>query len=110
MSYWKIKIDEEDRGKTAFITLNGLFVFKVMAFELCNTHRTFERMMDSLLKGLKKRLRKRHLLIVQLKVAFFFDISNNGSQRVVLDLCSCGPLLGVVGQQAAQELALKSHK
>ncbi|UYV84067.1 hypothetical protein LAZ67_X001053 [Cordylochernes scorpioides] len=51
--YWQIEIDEEDREKTAFITPDGLFEFKVMPFGLCNAPRTFERMMDSLLRGLR---------------------------------------------------------
>ncbi|UYV80576.1 K02A2.6-like, partial [Cordylochernes scorpioides] len=42
-----------DREKTAFITPDGLFEFKVMPFGLCNAPRTFERMMDNLLKGLR---------------------------------------------------------
>ncbi|UYV80769.1 hypothetical protein LAZ67_19001675 [Cordylochernes scorpioides] len=52
-SYWQIGIDEADREKTAFITPDGLFEFKVMPFGLCNAPATFERMMDNLLKGLR---------------------------------------------------------
>lgn len=51
--YWQISVDESDREKTAFITPDGLFEFKVMPFGLCNAPATFERMMDRLLKGLK---------------------------------------------------------
>ncbi|UYV75458.1 hypothetical protein LAZ67_13000337 [Cordylochernes scorpioides] len=51
--YWQIGIDEADREKTAFITPDGLFEFKVMPFGLCNAPATFERMMDNLLKGLR---------------------------------------------------------
>ncbi|UYV78461.1 hypothetical protein LAZ67_16001479 [Cordylochernes scorpioides] len=51
--YWQISIDEADREKTAFITPDGLFEFKVMPFGLCNAPATFERMMDNLLKGLR---------------------------------------------------------
>ncbi|UYV77011.1 hypothetical protein LAZ67_14002809, partial [Cordylochernes scorpioides] len=51
--YWQIEVDEADREKTAFITPDGLYEFKVMPFGLCNAPATFERMMDTLLRGLK---------------------------------------------------------
>ncbi|UYV77928.1 hypothetical protein LAZ67_15002896 [Cordylochernes scorpioides] len=49
----EIDVEEADREKTAFITPDGLYEFKVMPFGLCNAPATFERMMDGLLKGLK---------------------------------------------------------
>ncbi|GFS58529.1 hypothetical protein TNCV_111471 [Trichonephila clavipes] len=52
-SYWQIEIDEADREKTAFITPEGLYEFKVMPFGLCNAPATFERMMDNLLRHFK---------------------------------------------------------
>ncbi|GFU91027.1 retrovirus-related Pol polyprotein from transposon 17.6 [Trichonephila clavipes] len=51
--YWQIEIDEADREKTAFITPEGLYEFKVMPFGLCNAPVTFERMMDNLLRHFK---------------------------------------------------------
>ncbi|GFW46701.1 hypothetical protein TNCV_2830271 [Trichonephila clavipes] len=51
--YWQIEIDEADREKTAFITPEGLYEFKVMPFGLCNAPATFERMMDNLLHHFK---------------------------------------------------------
>ncbi|UYV66544.1 hypothetical protein LAZ67_4002015 [Cordylochernes scorpioides] len=51
--YWQIDVEESDREKTAFITPDGLYEFKVMPFGLCNAPATFERMIDNLLKGLK---------------------------------------------------------
>ncbi|GFY15694.1 retrovirus-related Pol polyprotein from transposon opus [Trichonephila clavipes] len=51
--YWQIEIDEADREKTAFITPEGLYEFKVMPFGLCNAPATFERMMDNLLRNFK---------------------------------------------------------
>ncbi|UYV69617.1 hypothetical protein LAZ67_6004101 [Cordylochernes scorpioides] len=51
--YWQIEVDEAEREKTAFITPDGLYEFKVMPFGLCNAPATFERMMDTLLRALK---------------------------------------------------------
>lgn len=51
--YWQIAVDEQDREKTAFVTPDGLYQFRVMPFGLCNAPATFERMMDSLLRGFK---------------------------------------------------------
>ncbi|UYV82146.1 hypothetical protein LAZ67_21001132 [Cordylochernes scorpioides] len=51
--YWQIDVEDSDREKTAFITPDGLYEFKVMPFGLCNASATFERMIDNLLKGLK---------------------------------------------------------
>src|SRR5436190_1700847 len=39
--YWQIKVREEDREKTAFITKFSTFEFKVMTFGLCNAPATF---------------------------------------------------------------------
>lgn len=51
--YWQISVDDSDREKTAFITPDGLYEFKVMPFGLCNAPATFERMIDRLLKPLR---------------------------------------------------------
>ena len=53
MGYWQIGVRPEDRAKTAFITADGLFQFKVMPFGLVNAPSTFQRMMDVMLAGLK---------------------------------------------------------
>lgn len=51
--YWQVPMAECDRPKTAFVTPDGLYEFTVMPFGLCNAPATFERMMDSILRGLK---------------------------------------------------------
>lgn len=51
--YWQIAVDARDREKTAFITPDGLYEFKVLPFGLCSAPATFQRMMDTVLSGLK---------------------------------------------------------
>ncbi|UYV71047.1 K02A2.6-like, partial [Cordylochernes scorpioides] len=51
--YWQIYVEVSDREKTAFITPDGLYEFKVIPFGLCNAPATIERMIDNLLEGLK---------------------------------------------------------
>jgi hypothetical protein len=51
--YWQVPIKESDRAKTAFVTVDGLYHFKVMPMGLCSAPATFQRMMDVVLSGLK---------------------------------------------------------
>lgn len=51
--YWQIPMAEEDKVKTAFVTPDGVSEFNVMPFGLSNAPATFERMMDSVLRGLR---------------------------------------------------------
>jgi len=46
-------MEEEDKAKTAFCTKYGLFQFNVMPFRLCNAHRTFEGLMETMFRGLQ---------------------------------------------------------
>ncbi|KAK8781854.1 hypothetical protein V5799_016805 [Amblyomma americanum] len=51
--YWQIEVDERDREKTAFITPDSLYEFKVLPFGLSSAPATSQRMMDTALAGLK---------------------------------------------------------
>ncbi|KFD45923.1 hypothetical protein M513_13208 [Trichuris suis] len=50
--YWQIPVEPADQGKTAFVTPDGLFQFK-MPFGLCNAPASFSRLMDQVLGDLK---------------------------------------------------------
>jgi hypothetical protein len=47
--YYQVPIQEEDIGKTAFVTRYGQFEFLVMPFGLCNAPSTFQAMMNQFL-------------------------------------------------------------
>jgi transposase InsO family protein len=52
--YWQVPLhSQQDMEKTAFLTKDGLFHFKVLPFGLCNAPATFERLMENVLRGLQ---------------------------------------------------------
>jgi predicted aspartyl protease len=51
-AYWQVRIKEEDRHKTAFVTKYGLFEHVKMGFGLCNAPATFSRVVNLVLRGL----------------------------------------------------------
>ncbi|VEN61760.1 unnamed protein product, partial [Callosobruchus maculatus] len=50
--YWQVEMDPGDKENTAFTVGSGLWQFTVMPFGLCNAPATFERLMETVLKGL----------------------------------------------------------
>jgi hypothetical protein len=50
--YWQVAFHPNNKEKMAFSTGQGLWNFTVMPFSLCNAPATFERLMDSILRGL----------------------------------------------------------
>ena len=46
--YNQIKMAEEDQEKTAFITSQGLYCYKVMPFELKNAEATYQRLVNKM--------------------------------------------------------------
>ena len=53
-SYWQIRVAEKAQLKTSFVTMSGLYEFKVMPFGLCNAPTTFERWMQKMLADLDR--------------------------------------------------------
>ena len=51
--YWQVEMAPEDKHKTAFASRFGLYHFNVMPFGLTNAPSTFERLMDTVLRGLQ---------------------------------------------------------
>ncbi|KAG1468800.1 hypothetical protein G6F56_003628 [Rhizopus delemar] len=52
-SYWQIELDDESKPKSAFVCRRGLYEFVRMPFGLCSAPSTMQRLMDSVLAGLK---------------------------------------------------------
>ena len=51
--YWQIKVKSASQEKTAFITHQGLYEFKVMPFGVMNAPAVFQRLMQRVLMKLK---------------------------------------------------------
>ena len=51
--FWQVGMTERAKEKSASVCSKGLFQWKVMPFGLCNAPPTFERLMESILRGLQ---------------------------------------------------------
>ena len=51
--YWQVGLTPEARLKSAFVVRSGLYLWNVMPFGLCNAPSTFERLMETVLRGLQ---------------------------------------------------------
>ena len=68
--YWQVAMSPDASRKAAFVTHEGLFQFRVMAFGLCNAPATFERLMDRVLFGIRW---SRHLVYLDDVISFISD-------------------------------------
>ena len=69
--YWLVPVAEKDRVKTAFVTLNGLFRFKLMLFGLNGAPSTFQRTKNIVIFNgtLKDHIRHLREVLLRLKAA-----------------------------------------
>ena len=65
--YWQVKVEEQDKEKTAFSTPKGHFEFNVIWFGLTNAQATFQRLMECALAVL---IEERCLIYIDDIVAF----------------------------------------
>jgi len=52
--FWQVATDPRDADKTAYVTRNGQFRFKVLSFGLANSPSIFQRLMTMVLAGLNR--------------------------------------------------------
>ena len=51
--YWQITMDQDAKEKSAFVTKSGLWMWKVLPFGLTSAPSTFERLMETVMRGLQ---------------------------------------------------------
>lgn len=59
--YWQVLVGPKSRENTAFVTHSGLFEFSVMPFGFKNAPATFQRLMETVLAGLIRKVRLDYL-------------------------------------------------
>lgn len=52
-SYWQVELDPDARERTAFVTRSGLWEWKVLPFGLMTAPSTFERLVETVMRGLQ---------------------------------------------------------
>jgi hypothetical protein len=62
--YLQVAVDPKDREKTAFVTREGLWQYRVMPFGLCNAVGTYERLMEHIFAG----------LVLEIMLIYFDDL------------------------------------
>ena len=106
--YWQVRMAKKDLDKTAFITHQGLFQFKVMPFKLTNAPPTFQRLMNTVLRDFLRKCVavfvddvcvysktwEQHLLDLQA----VFEALQNAGLRLNLKKCHfCRPEVAFLG-------------
>ena len=71
--YWQIKVHANSQEKTAFITHQGLFEFRVMPFGVMNVPAVFQRFMQRVLAGLKAECGKEFVSVYLDDVIIFSE-------------------------------------
>ncbi len=57
-SYNQVKMVEEDKNKTTFISEWGAYVYNVMPFGLCNAFATFQKVITKMFEPLFKQIQQ----------------------------------------------------
>ena len=94
--YWQVELKEEAKEKTAFTTRNGLYQWEVLPFGLTSAPSTFERLMETALRGLHW---KTALIYLDDIIVFVPDITTHLAR-----------LEEVLGRLRAANLKLKPNK
>ena len=51
--YWQVELTEREKAISAFVTMNGLYQYRVLPFGMKNSRSSFQRLMNKVLKGVK---------------------------------------------------------
>ena len=62
-SYWQIRVHPDSQEKTAFITPQGLYEFRIMPFGLMNGPAVFQRLMQQVVMGLNPEEGPDHIVV-----------------------------------------------